>query len=410
MLRNLAPKYKDLTSAQGLSTAEREEYNTFLLTKKTFEAEITQRLKTKENLDSFGQFLNSCEALIGKHLKKDTYTLQELKAISTTDKEVTAAKNWLLTKYSQGFSPESFRAYKEHIDTYVNYHLNLDFNPRTITADNPEDITDRSYGNNNVVGPRADHGTPVSGIIAGIRGNGIGIDGIAENVEIMALRAVPSGDERDKDIALAIRYAVDNGANIINMSFGKDFSPQKHFVDEAVKYAEAHNVLMVHAAGNDSKNIDQADNFPTKQLIDGSRISTWLEVGATSKNLNKTFCGDFSNYGRKNVDLFAPGVDLVLLAPDNKYDKMDGTSFASPVVAGVAALVWSYYPELTALELKDVLLRSSAKYPKLKVYYPTENPKSKKKAKFSTLSASGGVVNAYEALKLAERLVQEKNS
>ena len=410
LLRKYAPKYENVKSAQGLSEKEQKEYNTYVTVRKNYEKELEDRLKTKANLDGFGEVLNYCEAVIGKHLGKNTYTVKELKAISSSDAEVNKAKDWLLLKYSQGFTPESFRGYKEHIDKFVNYHLNLEFNPRSIVADNPEDITDNKYGNNDVIGPRADHGTPVSGIIAGLRGNGIGIDGIAENVEIMALRAVPSGDERDKDIALAIRYAVDNGANIINMSFGKDFSPEKHFVDEAVKYAASKNVLLVHAAGNDGKNIDEADNFPTKQFLDGTRASTWLEVGATSKNLDKTFVGDFSNYGVKNVDLFAPGVDLVLLAPDNKYDKMNGTSFASPVVSGVAALVWSFYPELTAEELKEVLMQSSVKYPKLKVYYPTENPKEKKLTKFSTLSASGGVVNAYEALKLAEKKVKEKNS
>ncbi|PTX19457.1 subtilase family protein [Pontibacter mucosus] len=409
LLRQLAPKYGKVTSPQGLTEAEQKEYNTYLVTRKNFEEELTDRLKTKQNLDAFDEVLAICEQLVTGHLGKDTYTVEDLKGISSTNQDVMRARNWLVQKYSQGFTPKSFRSYKEYIDKFVNYHLNPDFDPRTeIVADNPEDINDTDYGNGDVIGPRADHGTPVSGIIAGIRGNGVGIDGIAEHVEIMALRAVPSGDERDKDIALAIRYAVDNGAHIINMSFGKDFSPQKHFVDEAVKYAESKNVLLVHAAGNDAKNIDNADNFPTKQLQDGTRASTWLEVGATSKNLKKNFVGEFSNYGRESVDLFAPGVDLVLLAPDNKYDKMNGTSFASPVVSGVAALVWSYYPELTAVELKNILLESSTKYPRLKVYYPTEDPKSKKKVKFSTLSASGGVVNAYEALKLAEKVVQQK--
>ncbi|WP_299825013.1 S8 family serine peptidase [uncultured Pontibacter sp.] len=410
LLRKLAPKYENVTSVQGLSEAEQQAYNTYLTTRQNYEKELDDRLKVKENLDAFAEVLAHCEAIIGKHLGKDTYTVQELKAIQTKDQDLARARNWLVLKYNQGFTPESFRGYQAHIDKFVNYHLNLNFDPRAaVVQDNPEDITDNKYGNNDVIGPRADHGTPVSGIIAGIRGNGVGIDGIAENVEIMVLRAVPSGDEYDKDIALAIRYAVDNGANIINMSFGKDFSPQKQFVDEAVKYAESNNVLLVHAAGNDSKDIDTENNFPTKQHLDGTRASTWLEVGATSKNLDKTFVGEFSNYGKKNVDIFAPGVDLVLLAPDNKYDIMDGTSFASPVVSGVAALVWSYYPELTAAELKEVLLQSSVKYPKLKVYYPTEDPKGKKTAKFADLSASGGLVNAYEALKLAEKVAQKKS-
>jgi subtilisin family serine protease len=289
-------------------------------------------------------------------------------------------------------------------------HLNLEYNPRTLVADNPEDINDRLYGNNNVIGPRADHGTPVAGIIGAVRGNNLGIDGIAQEVQLMILRAVPQGDERDKDIALAIRYAVDNGAHIINMSFGKDFSPHKHYVDEAVQYAEAHNVLLVHAAGNDGQNIDLVDNFPTKHYKAGKQANNWIEVGATSLKADKNFNGIFSNYGKQNVDLFAPGVDVISLAPDNKYDKMDGTSFAGPVVSGVAALVWSYYPELTAQELKEVLMKSCTLYPKLKVHTPAEDPTKKQKVNFSDLSVTGGVVNAYEALKLAQKVVLEKGA
>lgn len=408
LLRKLAPKYEQVKSAEELPEAQRSEYKTYLIARKNFDEELENHKKEKENLDRFDAVVQEVESILTQHLGKKDFTLAEVKAIKTADERTNKARLWYVAKFNQGFTKKGYLEYKERNEVFLNQHLNLEFNPRTLTGDNPEDINDRYYGNNDVTGPRADHGTPVAGIIAGKRGNNIGIDGIAEDVQIMVLRAVPQGDERDKDIALAIRYAVDNGANIINMSFGKDFSPEKSFVDEAVKYAAEHNVLLVHASGNDGQNIDDADNFPTKQLLDGTRANNWLEVGATSMKANKNFTAEFSNYGRKNVDLFAPGVDIVGLAPDNSYDQMDGTSFASPVVSGVAALVWSYYPELTASELKDVLLNSSVKYPKLKVYAPNSELPTKTKVKFSELSSSGGVVNAYEALKLAEKVVQGK--
>jgi subtilisin family serine protease len=408
VVRKLGPKYQYVKSVSELPAADREEYKTYLQCKKNYEEKLADYQTQKANLDAFSKRLDDSEAIIAKHLKKKSFSPEEVKQISTLDQNVNNAKAWLLQIYSLNFKREMLTEIKEHVEEQLNQHLNINYNPRTITADNPEDINNRKYGNSNVIGSRADHGTPVAGIIAGVRNNKTGIDGIAEDVKIMVLRAVPNGDEYDKDIALAIRYAVDNGANIINMSFGKGFSPQKSFVDEAVKYAEQHNVLLVHAAGNDGQNNDHKPNFPNKRLNDGSSVNNWLEVGATSMQADKKFCAVFSNYGRESVDLFAPGVDVVSLAPDNKYNKMDGTSFAGPVVSGVAALVWSYYPELSAVELKDVLKQSSTKYTKLKVYYPNVETPKKKKTKFSKLSSSGGVVNAYEALKLADKMVQEK--
>jgi subtilisin family serine protease len=408
LLRQYSAQFDFVKSDKQVPADQKEAYKTYLSTKQYYTRELAKRQKERENLDAFMQVMQGCQRILGEHLGKEEFTLAEVKAIKTSNEQVMKARGWLLTKYDQGYTPKKFEAWRERNDVFLEQHLNMAYNPRTIVGDNPEDINDKHYGNQDVTGPRADHGTPVAGIIGGLRGNNIGIDGIAEDVQLMILRAVPQGDERDKDIALAIRYAVDNGANIINMSFGKDFSPQKTYVDEAVKYAEAHNVLLVHAAGNDGQNIDVEDNFPTKQLADGSRAQNWLEVGATSLKADENFCGPFSNYGKKNVDLFAPGVDIVSLAPDNMYDKMDGTSFASPVVAGVAALVWSHYPELTAVELKEVLMQSSTQYPKLKVYMPNLESAKKKKVEFSTLSSAGGVVNAYEALKLAEKLVKEK--
>ncbi|WP_181305681.1 S8 family peptidase [Rufibacter sp. XAAS-G3-1] len=411
LLRKLAPAYQNVSSIKEVPLAQQPEYKTYLLAKQAYDKELAKYKETKQTLAAFEEVLVRVQNVLATHLQTKEYTLQDVQRISTPDQNVMNARAWLISRYSQGLTVESFLKYKEHTDTFLEKHLNLEFNPRAVIADNPESITDTQYGNSDVVGPRPTHGTPVSGLIAGLRGNNLGIDGIAEDVQIMALRAVPEGDERDKDIALAIRYAVDNGANIINMSFGKSFSPQKSFVDEAVKYAESKNVLLVHAAGNEATDNDKVTHYPSRVLNDGSQIKTWIEVGASSRMLGKDIVGVFSNYGKQTVDLFAPGVDIVSLAPENKYGKMDGTSFSSPVVSGVAALVWSHYPELTAAELKEIILKSATVYPKETVLYPSSGGESSRnKAKFTDLSSTGGIVNAYNALVLAEKTVSQKKS
>ena len=408
ILRDLGPLYGEVNSVDELPESQHEAYEMYLLSKKSYEDALAEHMADKVNIEAFENVVLMCKEVLRTHLGDKPLTPDNLKQLKTEDEAVENARDWLLDKYELGFTDESLIAFKERNDAYLKHHLNLELNAREISGDDPHEINDRNYGNSNVIGPGADHGTAVAGLIAGVRGNALGIEGIAENVEIMALRAVPNGDEYDKDVALAIRYAVDNGAHIINMSFGKDFSPHKQFVDEAVMYAAENNVLLVHAAGNDGSNIDSLPNFPTKNLDNGLIAKNWLEVGATSMRADQYFCAPFSNYGSKNVDLFAPGVDIVSLVPDNKYSQMNGTSFASPVVAGVAALVWSHYPQFSAVEIREILLKSSTKYPRLKVHLPGDMANGNAKVKFSTLSSSGGVVNAYKALKLAEKLANEK--
>ncbi|HYJ37083.1 MAG TPA: S8 family serine peptidase, partial [Chitinophagaceae bacterium] len=277
-----------------------------------------------------------------------------------------------------------------------------------IVKDNEDDINDRFYGNPNVMVDEDAplHGTHVAGIIAAKRNNGLGMDGVADNVKIMMLRAVPDGDEHDKDIALAIHYAVDNGARVVNMSFGKDFSPGKKWVDEAVKYAESKNVLLIHAAGNDHKNLDSAANFPNGEIIESkSRASNWITVGASSdpsaESDFKSYTASFSNYGKKEVDVFAPGTKIYSTVPGgSNYRNLQGTSMASPVVAGVAALIMSYNPQLTAEQVKWVIEKSSTPLPS-KVKLPGSEDSM---VQLSDISITGGVVNAYEALKLAATL------
>ena len=406
--RDLNPIYRNFTPKDSMPKSQKDEFNMYLKSEKAYLEGLKKYTERMKNTAEFEKNLNFVEDIIIKFIGKANYTIEDLKRIQSLDETVMRAKNYLLNLYKNGFSKNELKEYKADILMYLEKLYNLDFNPRTIVGDNPKDINDKSYGNNDVRGPRSDHGTPVAGVIAAIRNNSIGVDGIAENVELMILRSVPRGDERDKDIALAIKYAVDNGANIINMSFGKDFSPQKEFIDDAIKYAQDHNVLLVHAAGNDGENIDYDNNFPTNILNNGNRIDNWITVGANSSKLNKMLSARFSNYGQNNVDLFAPGADMIVLYPGNKYSKMDGTSFAGPVVTGVSALVWSYYPELTALELKNVILKSTTNYPKQKVICPNLKNSKSKKVKFNTLSKTGGIVNAYLAMIIAEKVVKEK--
>ncbi len=276
-----------------------------------------------------------------------------------------------------------------------NNKLNSDSIRQYIVGDDVNNPNEHYYGNNHYQGPDALHGTHVSGIIAAIRNNSKGINGIANDVKIMILRAVPDGDERDKDIANSIRYAVDNGATIINMSFGKYYSPDKKVVDEAVKYAESKDVLMLHAAGNESKDNDIELSFPNRHLSTGEIASNWISVGASSAVSGKSMIASFSNYGSKEVDLFSPGVDIYSTIPDNKYISESGTSMASPAAAGAAAIIREYFPELKASEVRTVLMKNVVPYKK-KVKVPGTK---KSKRKMNDMCISGGFINVNNAVK-----------
>lgn len=280
----------------------------------------------------------------------------------------------------------------------------------TITKDNYYNFNDRFYGNNDVMGPTPMHGTHVSGIIGAVRNNGKGIDGVADNVQLMMVRVVPDGDEYDKDVALAIRYAVDNGAKVINMSFGKSYSPEKYWVDDALRYAEEKDVLVVHAAGNESWDVDVRENYPNPILLNSQKpLNNFLTIGANGDpRLTGLLAAEFSNYGQNNVDLFAPGVKIYSTMPGgNKYGKENGTSMSAPVVSGVAALIRSYFPELNAQEVKQVLLQSVFK-PDSTIL--TIKPGSEDSVRFSSLSKTGGIINAANAVLMAEQALATKKS
>ena len=271
---------------------------------------------------------------------------------------------------------------------------------KEIVQDDETNINDRFYGNNDIMTATPFHGTHCAGIIGAVRDNGKGINGIADNVRIMMVRAVPDGDEHDKDIANAIRYAVDNGAQIISMSFGKEFSPEKIWVDSAAKYAESKGVLLVQAAGNDAKDVDNSDNFPSPVYLDnGQKATNWITVGASGDPKNGGITASFSNYGKKSVDVFAPGVQIYSTIPGNNYGNASGTSMACPVVAGTAAFLLEYYPTLSAPQIKYIIEKSA-----VAADTDVNIPGTKEKTKLSELSKSGGLLNIYEAVKLAATL------
>ena len=331
-----------------------------------YEKELAKRKVEKENIDRFLTYYTTARSIIQKKTGVEVHSLEDLQEVKSNDQQVLVAKKFLTERYESGFSEQILESLVNRNNEMMDYYLNLDFSPRGLVGDDPKDINDRNYGNPDVAGPSPNHGTSVATVVAGIRNNGIGINGIASNVKIMSVRSTPNGDERDKDVALSIYYAVDNGADIINMSFGKDFSPQKQFVDDAVRYAEEKGVLLVHAAGNSGENIDVTERFPSDRYLDGSEPTNWINVGASSNLLNEEVAAIFSNYGQKYVDLFAPGVNIISADTTNTYSMNDGTSLAAPVVSGIAALVLSYYPDLEPEELIDILMSSTFQFKKPK--------------------------------------------
>lgn len=354
--------------------------------------------------------LHKGDSIITIDLKKKEFTAKDLANYKSSNPQAQMAANVFNEIFKQNPTQEvSNVQLMEQLEGEIRKAESITTAPPDyrgqIVKDNEADINDRYYGNNDLMASTPYHGTHVSGIIAGDRTNNKGMNGIADNVRIMSIRAVPDGDEHDKDIALAIRYAVDNGAKVINMSFGKGFSPQKQWVDDAVKYAESKGVLLIHAAGNDGANIDVARNFPTATYLNGNyKATNWITVGASAPNGD--LAADFSNYGKESVDVFSPGVEIYSSIPGGTtYGKSSGTSMASPVTAGVAALLMEYYPNLSAQQIKYAIENSV-----VKIDEETTIPGGEEKVGFSTLSKTGGIINAYNAIKLADELSKKAGS
>jgi len=334
--------------------------------------------------------------------------LDSLLIIKTDDSIQNHHIKVIRTALKYDLTPELYTKWRNITQNELSTMLNIEFNERKIMGDNPEDILDNSYGHNQVYGDVPfQHAISVSGVLAATRSTNLGIMGISDNIKIMPVVMVASGDEHDKDIALAIRYAVDNGAQIINMSWGKNFSTHEDWVQDAIKYAADKDVLLVKVAGNGSRSIDANKYYPRDYLNNKEIVNNFIVVGASSYFLDKRLIASFSNYGKKNVDIFAPGYKVYTTEINNEYAYSSGTSIASPIVSGVAALLRSYYPNLSAVEVKNIILASGVSY-EIDVRISKEGD-SEELVPFSELSKSGKIVNAYNALIMADNISKKKN-
>ena len=411
----LKPKYEDKAGVaidrKTLKPEQQTDYDLYVKTKAEVEKNQAQYKAQYQGINQFYTQYSTTVATLKKALnvsKLDTATLSTV-ADTLRDAALKRPVTGILRLLRQQGAADTdvvmseLEKANEQLKSRAEYNYNPDFDGRAIVGDNPNDVNQRDYGNADVSGSRPDHGTHVAGIIGADRTNNLGVMGISDAVQIMSVRTVPDGDERDKDVANAIRYAADNGAQIINMSFGKDYSPQRKAVEEAERYALSKGVLLVQAAGNDGKNIDTDVSYPSPRFIDGSAVPNLITVGASAESNTADLVASFSNYGKQTVDVFAPGKAIYSTVPGSKYENNDGTSMASPVVTGVAAVLKSYFPKLTYADIKRIILQSATVYTT-----KVNKPESTETVDFTTLSKSGGVVNLYDAVKLA--LAQEAAS
>lgn len=394
----LKPRFENIEDAAEVADADRKEYELFLKTKDEVESNREQYAAVLGQLSQMSTMEPMLKGMVGSMVGKDDFTQKDLKKFkpSNAQEEQFVELGYMIL--SGEFIP-MMEEQANAIRSMVEHHYNPDFDDRALIGDDYLNMNDLGYGNNDVKGPDALHGTHVGGIIGAVRGNKKGGDGVADNVVLMSLRAVPDGDEFDKDIALAIRYAVDNGAKIINASFGKAFAQIPEAVYEALRYAESKDVLFVHAAGNSGQNLDEYPNYPANMFpFQNEPFTNYLSIGASTRNHDGSLAASFSNYSTTRVDVFAPGFEIYNTVPENQYQKLQGTSMAAPMVSGVAAILKGYFPKFTMAEIRQIILDSAVNFSDT----DQAQPGSGEMVKFGTLSATGGVVNVMSAVKLAE--------
>ncbi|MFO8148620.1 MAG: S8 family peptidase [Gillisia sp.] len=411
--KRLKPIYEG-KPASSVSTANRKEFILYQNAKAEYEKEYNETLQSRDQYLQIKQQIVPAHAAVSSRLGKENYTKKELSAMPADTDQMKNYKGMLMQIQNNVNEniPEAIKLLEEGLTYFsdrLDSHFNLQLDGRAVVGDDPYDITDTKYGNNQVSGPTKDkedikHGTHVAGTIAAKRNNNIGINGVANNAKIMVLRAVPDGDEYDKDIALAIRYAVDNGAKIINTSFGKYFSPNPEWVNDAIIYAAENDVLIVNASGNEGLDLETKRVYPNDQHPDApNEISNnVLSIGALNYEYGSGLIAGFSNYGKTNVDVFAPGVKIWSTTPNNTYEYLQGTSMAAPAVSGVAAVIRSFYPKLTANQVKMIIMNSG-----ISTNATVLVGEEKSQKKFKELSVSGNMVNLYNALILADKVSKQ---
>ncbi len=405
----LKDKYSNLTTAPA---GQEKQFAFWKSVKANYDSTYAKAQTEIKELSTEVNVLTATNYYLKRELKlksDQTFDKAALDKLVTANDTIAQSKTVWESVFTQiGESSNNAKVLKDITEYYAkqNNSINPDLDARAkIVGDDPDVNDGKPYGNNIIKTPDASHGTGVAGLIGAVRNNGYGIDGVADNVRIMSVKAVPNGDEYDKDIANAIHYAVDHGARVVNMSFGKKVSPHKEWVDEAFKYAAAHDVLLVMASGNDNQDVDATPQFPNDTYLDGSTTDNVISVGASGPKADNKLAAEFTNYGKNNVDIFAPGVKVTSIDEDAELNTADGTSFSSPIVSGVAALILEYYPELSARQVKQAILESAVPLKGKMVIKPGSKDQL---VDFSTLSKTGGIVNAYKALQIASKMKGER--
>ncbi|WP_298547129.1 S8 family serine peptidase [uncultured Aquimarina sp.] len=397
--------------ANQVSDQDQKSYELYTKAYKKWESGIVENKESQKNIQLLKEAIIYGTTLLDSIYPKKEYKLAELDSLLQVYENDSIAKN-AIEGVQKGIrydlTPKGLDIYISNYKKREETILHIDHNEREIPGDNPDDINDNNYGSPVVYGDVPfQHATVVAGTLGATRSNDLGIKGFSDHIKIMPVVMVATGDEHDKDIAVAIRYAVDNGAKVINMSWGKTLSLHEDWVNDAIEYAANHDVLLVTAAGNNNTNNDLQKSYLNDYTDEKEFVDNFIVVGASTWDL-QNLRASFSNYGKKHVDVFAPGVDMYTTKySKDAYTSTRGTSLASPVVAGIAALVRSYYPKLSARQVKQVILDSGTKYDvdvELKL-----KDKSAKLVPFSELSKSGRIINAYNALLLAEKLSKSKN-
>lgn len=425
IIREQGPKFQNV-KRENVQSTELGDYDEFQRALKLYETKDKFYKNWRKSLIFNIGIYKKVKDTLKRFFPKEDYTYNQLDTLykkykindktykqrrDSNDQDLGALICYMMTNLEVGQTTlEHIQGQRAQLDSVIEKNINIDFEERREIGDNPNQL-EIGYGNNkigaNIPGIQLinEHSTKVSGIIGANRKNKIGMDGFSDDIVIMPLHISASGDEHDKDIASSIRYAVDNGAKVINMSFGKQFSLHKDWIKEAFQYAENHNVLLVHASGNDGVNIDTNPFYPNDCNYDGKdEISNnFINVGSINSNYGEKMVSYFSNYGKKNVDLFAPGQDIYTTCVGNKYESDSGTSLAAPMVSGAAALIWSYYPNLTVQQVKQIILESGTP-----INFDIIEPLTNKKVPFSELSKSGKVLNVFNAMQLAEKISKGK--
>ena len=394
LYRPLKEKYEDV-DPESISKSDKKEYAKYLEYRDVYNEKMTELNDEFAQYAQLAALYQGASAYMKDLMGTSELVLNDLINFESEEESDLQVRDFLLMAEREGLK-DYLTEGNSYFESAIEYHYNLDFNPRSIVNEEEAARLNTGYGNNMVWAEEPNHGTHVAGIIGAVRNNGVGINGVAKNARIMSLRAVPDGDERDEDIALAIRYAVDNGARVINMSFGKGYSPRKDLVEDAIKYAAEHDVLMIHAAGNDAENNDKVKNYPDGTLGRRKSIDNWITVAASEPINDSVFIAEFSNYGRRSVDILAPGVDILSLVSDNEIKEYSGTSMAAPVVSGIATVIRGAYPNLSAKEVKEIIFLSAQADKKKKINFQGDEVKLKK------LIRNPGVPSLFMCLVIAE--------